>query len=315
MNFLIFTTLFLLFQNKPMPDKIIYMNINELSQGFHLTTACPIDKPNVLGTLLLPSLTKYEPKPVWRLAQWATNFPLQPGEFEKVNENTWIIKNKAKSITLHKKKDKWSIQLHSNGIVEYDGKLRKYGEPWPHLLIEKVFSEGIKITGNNLFFNLEFRVKKCTPDPRLKDSFDPALHTAQISAFWTVENTNSNSPDFKEFFWFGIPLFDARYPIPPEYINPDKGSNYTSNKLIALIDGKRFYEQNTGDGNWKKLSVHLNPLLEEALNKGQARGFLNHSHIGDFVLSSFNLGWEITGPYNAEIEIRNLSLKGEIPLQ
>jgi hypothetical protein len=26
---------------------------------------------------------------------------------------------------------------------------------------------------------------------------------------------------FYEYFWFGIPLFDARYPIPPEYVNAD----------------------------------------------------------------------------------------------
>ncbi len=310
MNYINFIIFLFLFQSQPSID---YININELSNGFNLTTVRPIDKPNILGTLLVPSLSESPQKPQWRLVQWATNFPLQPGEFLKENESTWVIKNEAKRVVLLKEKDKWSIQLNCNGIVEYQGKLRQYGEPWPHLLIEKVFNDGIKIIGNKLTFNLEYKVINCDSDETLKEKFDPTLHTAQISAFWTVKNNNPKSKDYEEFFWFGLPLFDVRYPVPPEYINPDKGSVYTTSKLIVVIDGKRFYEENTGDGNWKKLSAQLNLLLEEALSKGQARGYLNDSKIEDFILTSFNLGWEITGPYNAGIEIKDLFLKGEIP--
>lgn len=308
MNYIIYTTCIILIQSQLSID---YININELANGFNLTTTRPIDKPNILGTLLLPSIHQSQKEPLWRLVQWATNFPLQPGVFVKENEKIWIINNEAKKVVLLKNNDNWSIRLNCNGIVEYQGKLRKYGAPWPHLLIEKTFTDGIKITGDKLYFNLEFKVINCVSDETLKKKLDPTLHTAQISAFWTAKNNNPDSKDYKEFFWFGLPLFDVRYPIPPEYIEPDKGSVYTTNKLIVLIDGKRFYEGNTGDGNWKKLNAHLNPLLEEALSKGQARGFLNNSKIEDFVLTSFNLGLEITGPYNAEMEIKNLSLKGE----
>jgi len=310
MPYIIFATLFVLFQNEPVPAETInYLNTNEFAYGFNLTTTRPTDKPNILGTLTLPSSSQHEHNPLWRLAQWATNFPLSAGNFNKEGETIWTANNEAKKIVLHKKNNFWSIILNCNGITEYQGKLRKYGEPWSHLLIEKTFNEGIKIAENKLDFNLEFKITSCICDEKLKGSIDPTLHTAQISAFWTVNNNNPNSKDYKEFFWFGLPLFDARYPIPPEYINLDKGSAYTSNKLITVIDGKRFYNENTGDGNWKILSAHLNSLLEEALTKGQSRGYLTNSHIEDFILTSFNLGWEITGPYNAEIEIQNLSLK------
>ncbi len=310
MNYIIFATLFILSQSQP---SIEYFNSKEFAYGFNLTTSRPIDKPNVLGTLFLPSVPPLQKELLWRLAQWATNFPLQPGVFVKEGKTVWVVRNEAKKVMLLKENDTWSIRLNCDGITEYQGKLRQYGEPWPHLLIEKTFADGIEITGNKLYFNLEFKVMNCVCDEVMKEKLEPTLHTAQISAFWTVKNNNPDSKDYKEFFWFGLPLFDVRYPIPLEYINPDKGSIYTTNKLIALIDGSRFYGEDTGDGNWKRLNVQLNPLLEEALNKGQARGFLNNSKIEDFVLTSFNLGWEITGPYNAEIEIRNLSLKGEIP--
>ncbi|MGC8738399.1 MAG: hypothetical protein ACP5UA_07095 [Candidatus Hydrogenedens sp.] len=309
MQYIIFVTLFILLQNQPITiETINYLNSNEFACGFNLTTVRPMDKPNTLGTLTLPSPPQIEQSPIYRLAQWATNFPLYSGVFTKAGENTWIARNEAKKNVLHKKDNLWSIVLNSNGITEYQGKLRKYGEPWPHLLIEKAFPEGIKITGNNLAFNLEFRITNCICDDRLKENIDPTLHTAQISAFWTVKNNNPNSKDYKEFFWLGLPLFDARYPIPPEYINIDIGSTYTTNKLITVIDGKRFYEDSTGDGDRNKLNTLLTPLFEEALNKGQKRGYLTKSHIEDFILTSFNLGWKITGPYNVEIEIRNLSL-------
>ncbi len=308
MEYIFFTLVLALSQNVP-AKSVNHLDItNEFVYGFYLTTVRPVENPNILGTLSFPYTTKSEQKPLWRLAQWATNFPLSPGTFEKKSETTWIANNEAKKITLIKEKDTRAIRLNCNGIEEYQGKLRKYGEPWPHLLIEKTFPDGIKITDRELLFNLEFKILNCLCDSSLKDNIDPTLHTAQISAFWTVQNINPASKDFKDFFWFGIPLFDTRYSIPPEYINPDRGSAYTTNKLITLIDGKQFYEENTGDGNWKKLNVLLNPLLKEALKKGQSRGFLTNSNLEDFVLTSFNLGWEITGPYNAEVEIQNLSL-------
>jgi hypothetical protein len=36
-----------------------------------------------------------------------------------------------------------------------------------------------------------------------------------------------------------------------------------NNRLIAVIDGNRFYDHNTGDGEWKKINVLLNPIFEE----------------------------------------------------
>ncbi|HOV32214.1 MAG TPA: hypothetical protein PLX23_02470 [Candidatus Hydrogenedens sp.] len=308
MKSLFYTLLLFLYQTQLIPlETIDYLDTNEFVNGFVLTTSRPVDKPNILGVLTLCPNKQTNNKPTWQLAQWGTQFLLTPGSFNQVNETTWTIKNQAKQITIQEENQDWGISLNCNGIVEYQGRLRKYGEPWPHLLIEKNFDEGIKILGNNIYFNIEFRITNCSCDPTLKDKLDPTLHTAQITAYWTVRNANSKSKDFNEYFWFGIPLFDARCPIPPEYINVDKGSTYTTNKLIAVIDGKRFYDHNTGDGDWKKLNILLNPLFEEALNKGKAQNFLKDSNIEDLVLSSFNLGWEITGPYNAEIQIKHLS--------
>lgn len=309
MKYLFYALLLFLYPTQPIPlETINYLDTKEFVNGFVLTTSRPVDKPNTLGVLTLYSNKSTDNQPAWRLAQWGTQFLLTPGSFNKEDETTWTIKNQAKKITLQKENQNWGITLNCNGITEYQGRLRKYGEPWPHLLIEKHFDEGIKIQENKIYFNIEFRITNCSCDPGLKDKLDPTLHTAQITAYWTVRNTNLNSNDFNEYFWLGIPLFDSRYPIPPEYINVDKGSAYTTNKLIAVVDGKRFYDHNTGDGDWKKLDVLLNPLFEEALNKCKAKNFLKDSNIEDFVLSSFNLGWEITGPYNAEIQIKHLSL-------
>jgi len=309
MKFLFCSLLVILSQSQtPLSKTVDYLNTREFANGFTLTTSRPVDNPNILGVLEVYPNKPVDSQPTWQLAQWGTQFLLTPGIFSQEGESIWTIKNQAKTISLQKENQDWGIWLNCNGIAEYQGKLRKYGEPWPHLLLEKHFAKGIKIQEQNVCFNIEFRITNCTCEPTLKDSLDPTLHTAQITAYWVVKNANSKSRDFNEYFWFGIPLFDARYPIPPEYVNADIGSAYTTNRLIAVIDGNRFYDHNTGDGEWKKINVLLNPLFEEALNKGKAQNFLKNSNIEDFILSSFNLGWEITGPYNAEIQIKHLSL-------
>ncbi|HOK09457.1 MAG TPA: hypothetical protein PLT82_07675 [Candidatus Hydrogenedens sp.] len=284
------------------------LNTSEFSYGFWLTSVYPTDKPNIAGKLILPSITQENKPPIWKIAQWGTQYPLNSGVFQQQNETTWFIENEAKKVMLLKKNNHWAILLNCNGITEYNGKLRKYGEPWAHVLIEKHFPQEIKIKEYDLKFEIKFQITRCMCDSTLKEKVDPHLHTAQITAYWTVKNTNPRSPDYEDYFWFGIPIFDARYTIPPEYISKDVGSAYTTNKLIAVIDGNRFYKGNTGDGTPKMLNVTLNSYIEESLNKGKNQGFLKNSNIDDLSITSFNLGWEVTGPYNAEIEISHISM-------
>ncbi len=62
-------------------------------------------------------------------------------------------------------------------------------------------------------------------------------------------------------------------------------------------------------GKWHKLECDLLPLVCEALEAAQVRGFLNNTRLADLAITSFNLGWEMPGPYDCAIQLRALALE------
>lgn len=157
-----------------------------------------------------------------------------------------------------------------------------------------------------LIFRLRFRVDGVRADPALVSRLDPSLHTAQASAYWTgsVELADGS----RDMFWLGIPLFDARYAVPPTYCAMDAGFPGASRKYICTVAGDRFWTGSTGDGAPREREVDLVPLLREALQTIQEQGGLQAARPETLRVTSFNLGWEIPGPYDARLEIFGLSL-------
>jgi hypothetical protein len=249
--------------------------------------------------------------PAWRLDQWATQFLLKPGMCQPVRDG-WIAENTGKRVVLRRDENGLlRLLLEARGIPEYAGRLRKEGEAWPHLLIEQQFSAPIRFqVWRRITFTIETRIASCTADPALSAKLNPGLHTAQVSAFWTVVNDTKGNPDCGDMIWFGIPLFDARYDVPPQYCAIDSGKDDATGKFICLLDGKRFWEGRTGDGSWRKLDADLTSLIGEALATAKEYGHLKNTRLEDLALTTFNLGWEITGPYDAAMEIRGLSMLG-----
>lgn len=275
--------------------------------GFNVTAARHPAPKIELGALRFPGGPD-EP-PVWRLAQWGTRHLLEPGLFKPEGDGKWIAETPGKRVVIDREaKNRPSILLEVNGGAEYGGHYREKGEFWPHLLIEQKFKPPLRpADATHLRLALEFRVVHCEPAPGMEAGLNRGLHTAQVSAYFTVHNVAQDSPDRDGMIWFGIPLFDARHEIPPGHyaldIAPGGGG-----KFICNLGGKRFWQGNTGDGQWRRLDADLPELLSEALQIAQERGHLKHSRLEDLALTSFNLGWELPGPYNAAIEIRGLSL-------
>lgn len=260
---------------------------------------------------LLPPGAKAAGTPPWRLAQWGTRHLITPGAFDVDEDGAWRAENPAKTLIVTHG-DEATLQLAVDTVTEYDGELREFGQPWPHLLIDKRFSPHVRVADHEaLPFALSFRVLRCDPADWAEGRLDPTLHTAHVNAFWTVHVRRDGVIQRGEYIWFGIPLFDARHPIPPGHQAIDRGAPDASGRFICTLKGARFFDAPTGDGEWHDLAVNLKPLLAEALAISQQHGHLEDATADDLVLTSFNLGWEAPGPYDAAIEIRGLSFKGE----
>jgi len=74
---------------------------------------------------------------------------------------------------------------------------------------------------------------------------------------------------------------------------------------------KRFWKGRTGDGSWRKLDADLTSLIGEALVIARDHGHLKNTRFEDLAFTTFNVGWEIPGPYDAAAEIRGLSMQGQ----
>jgi hypothetical protein len=276
--------------------------------GFRVTTKLSGDRPNEIGVVHTPQ--QKDPHPPWRLAQWGSEHLLLPGEVDREVDGAWRLQTAGKQVRIVGEPDgETTIALTVLGTSEFGGRLRKREEPWPHLLIEqKLGEEGKGITPSGLRFKAAFRVTRCEVSEGVElAQLDPGLHTAQVSAYWTAHAFKDGSPT-GEMFWFGIPFFDARYPIPPGHFAIDFAPG-GGGKFISSLSGKLLYDQPTGDGAWHEVNLELLPNLAKGLEEAQVRGHMEGLSVTDFRLTSFNLGWELTGPYDATIEIHGLSLQ------
>jgi len=244
----------------------------------------------------------------WRLAQWGTQFNLRDGQERSLPNGTRIIQNSGKNVTVMPGGLAGEgIKLQVKGGEEFNGRARKEGEAWPHLLIEQQIPKDFQISSlAGLDFKLSFRVDHYSNASL--EALDPALHTAQVTAYWTIHNRNRESKDFGEMIWFGVPLFDARHEMPPGHQAIDAGSPFSSGKFIWTLEGSRLYDCVTGDGQWHDIVCDLVPMVEEALGSAQAQGHLTNTRFADLYASSFNIGWEVPGPYDCAITLKGLSL-------
>jgi hypothetical protein len=278
-----------------------------LQHGFRLSAVRSTMKPVETGSVLVLDPAQ---APNWRLAQWGTRFSLASVEEETLADGTRVLSNAGKTVKVFPGGlGGDGVLLAVNGGAEYDNALRKQGEPWPHLLVEYCFRTGLFLRDlSALNFQVEFRIEQCAPATDKPLASD--LHTAQISAFWTIHNKNRESSDYNDMIWFGVPLFDARFDVPQGHQAVDSGKDDATGKFICTIAGERFWSGPVNDGQWHTLACDLLPLIREALALSQAKDFLTDSAFEDLSPTTFNLGWEVPGPYDCAIHLRALKLEG-----
>ena len=81
-------------------------------------------------------------------------------------------------------------------------------------------------------------------------------------------------------------------------------AGYNIFKVERLVKPDR-EDQNLRD----EIKMDLLPMLKEALADAWERGYLKDSRdIDDYRLGGMNMGWEITGPIKAAVQIERVSL-------
>ena len=258
---------------------------------------------------VMPGVDASQP-PVWDLDQWSSKFPIAASLRPSAAGDFLCYSNTAKTVTFGKRGSAADLAFGVVASVEYAGKARKGGEPWVHLLAEQPIETPAALSDMSAArLHVEARLKQSkkleTPD------YTPSLHAAQFQIFFSVQNLNRQSPGYGKYLWFGIPIYDDRARFPAAFKAQDFGG---TSMFIFTLAGDVYTSQSAHDREWVTIDKDLLPLMREGLETAWQRGFLNESHAwADYCIAGMNLGWEVPGVFDVELQLRNLSLKVKGP--
>jgi len=249
-------------------------------------------------------------KPVWRLCQWGTKHSLAKASCNLDADGDVSYANNAKKILVGAESSgNRDLILEIKGSSEYENNARKYGESWPHLLVEQQIG---KIYPLNQLARLDFAlaIKRLYCESHMvTGTCNPELHAAQFQMFLVVSNINKNSKDSGDYFWFGVPFYDSRYDIPPSHKARDGGKADATGRFIYAIGGENVTPGPLKENQWAEIDIDLLPYIKAGLQEAVKRGYLTDSNSGDYAVVGMNMGWELPGTFDASIQIRDLGLR------
>jgi beta-glucanase (GH16 family) len=248
-------------------------------------------------------------KPIWRLCQWGTKHSLADVSLSRDRNRDASYFNEAKMVFVGgANSEKRDLILQINGRAEYGQHVRKYGQSWPHLLVEQDANEIHNLTKlKGLQFKLSLKLLGCKNHMRRED-YDPQLHAAQFQAFFIVRNMNKRLGDFGNYFWFGVPFFDSRYDIPPQHTARDAGKSDATGKFIYTIADNEINNTPLKEGQWVTVQKDLLPYIKDGLKETARKGHLASCNPADYAVVNMNLGWEIPGTFDASMQIKDLEV-------
>jgi len=244
-------------------------------------------------------------EPVWGLAQWNSRLSLVGCRPEKLPSGDVRFANEGKTVVF-RAGEEGGLILGVYARAEYRGKPHRKGTPWVHLLAEqKLQHHPALLELERVRFRIQYRLLKATSD-RPAD-WNGKIHSdaAQFLAFITVQNRNRKSPGHGDFVWFGVPMYDSRWRLPRPHAALDKGTG----KFIYNPGGEAYTKSSAHDRKWVAIDHNLLPLMIEGVRTAWKRGFLAESRdLADFRLGGFNMGWEVPGLHDVEMEVKGLGL-------
>ena len=288
-----------------------FINDSAFLNGFKVGSLTDGDT-TILGTL---STYNNNSEPVWTVKQWyskydissATKHETESGGIRYESEGKNSIPGKVVEVN----KDRKSIYLECNTSVEYDAP-REDKQGWPHLLVSQDIKEIVIKDVSSI--NLSFNYKVTKIEDYISDSpeYESDKHAVGCYLYFSVRNSNENSPGNGDWFWFGLRLFDNRLENKPfdAYAKKDGNKENNTGKFIYQLASEDYFVENKMPVRGTDVSIGCDilPLLDKALTKAKSEGFMNMTYISDCTISYMNLGWEVFGTYNVGIEISDLEL-------
>lgn len=253
--------------------------------------------------------------PFWTLSTHYSKFDITRATRTTGDDGSVFFHTPGQIVSLRWAENETLLRLDVLADAEYD-RPRQKNDPWPHLLINRNFdpNDFLSPAKGPILFSFDVRIGSCE-NRMTPEQYDSNLHCAQSNAYFIIRNVNAHSPDFNDYIWFGVPVFDSRHKIVAPYTAIDGDPNIIgTGKLICTFGGDDAYrkiygDKNPADGLWCHGALDLSAEARAALAAAQDRGLLLHTTLDDLALVHFNFGWEVPGIFRCSMEIKNLSLR------
>ena len=237
--------------------------------------------------------------PSWFLCQWNSKYNLKDGNFV-VSKDKYEIFDKSKHLTCYHTQ---KLIFDLNAAEEYDAP-RGACDPWPHLLIEQEITQNNKICDlEELVYNATFRLEALE---NFMGDQEREHHTAQFVWVLTLKDDNPISQSYGHFIWVVLPIFDSRYQFCPLFMNQDTA--LPDGEFIYSFSSDTFFDKPLWSKEPTKLHFDLLPHILTILQSAQSKGYMVGTKIEDLIVSSMNMGFEITGTFHCQISVENLAL-------
>ncbi|MBQ6826457.1 MAG: hypothetical protein IJO46_00450 [Thermoguttaceae bacterium] len=251
--------------------------------------------------------------PTWKLAQHWSKFDLSRPETQTATATEARAATPGLAVARTKTPDgSVALRLEVAADAEYDAP-RRADQNWLHLLLQRDFPPSERVS----FGDVESLVFTCDAQVLRSErlmteaEFNPDLHATQASVYFAISNDDPESPDFRDYIWFGVSFFDDRWEIQTDYVAVDGDpKSIGTGKLIYRLGEQRTIDDILGGVNpfSKKpvrIEIDLAKYLGGALQAAKERGFLTETRVEQMKLAHFNFGWETPGTYRAALEIKN----------
>lgn len=294
------------------------------SRGFNVTLFHANSSNGNISGYLDYEGNKADGNSIWRMAQWGcTKDMVADGVFER--EGSVITYSDGGKFLKVDTSKTGTITLGIKGSEEYtrdaDGNIRERTdgtENWPHILIEQSVNAD---TGNckHLFMEVDYKVTKCESlvDRELYP-LDPNLNAAQFQWFITLTDSNPESESYGQSMWFGFSMFDTRSlnGTPGGLASYDGGKEDSTGLFIYMVSLQSVAGQQKDSVNvptavvGKDVSVKVDilPYINQALKIARQNGAMKGASADNLIIGSTNIGWELPGNYDAEVEISYLNM-------
>ena len=294
------------------------------SKGFSVTLFHANSSNGNLSGYLTYDGNKADGDNTWRMAQWGcTKDMVADGTFER-NGSVLTYSDGGKLLQVDSSKT-GAITLGIKGSEEYtkdaEGNIRERTdstENWPHILIE----QGVNAdTGNceHLYMEVNYTVTKCESlvDRELYP-INPDLNAAQFQWFITLTDMNPESESYGNSMWFGFSMFDTRAMdgTPNGFASYDGGKEDSTGLFIYMLSLQSVAGQQPGSVNaptsvvGKDVSVKVDilPYINQALKIARQNGAMKGASADQLKIGSTNIGWELPGNYDVEVDISYLNM-------